>query len=152
MMFFYETIFLFQKSNSQSSASSSSDLHSLQMGNNSTNMDCSCVQIAFPTNPLPAENPMVTPQQSTLATLPQRGSAHGPTSPGALESVLGTVGESPAQRCVVDRTAAESVPAHQDALSPILVGPDQDSTASALPPLPDQATSSANLLDLGLSS
>jgi hypothetical protein len=80
---FDETILPFQKANSQSSTSSS-NLHALQMGNNITNMDCSCVQIALPTNRMPAENPVVTPQQSTSESLSQRGSARKPVSRGVL--------------------------------------------------------------------
>jgi hypothetical protein len=54
---FDETIFPFQKTTSQSPAAPSSNLHALQMGNISVNMDCSCVQIAVPANPLPVSPP-----------------------------------------------------------------------------------------------
>jgi hypothetical protein len=134
---FDENIFSFQKTTSQSPAAHSSNLHALQMGNNSVNMDCSCVQIAVLANPVPAENPAATSQQSTSKNPLQQGSApRHVSSPSTWESPPRTAGDSPTQHCTTDPTTTGYVPDQGD-LSPDSAGPTKGSATSALPPVSD---------------
>jgi hypothetical protein len=153
VMLFLTRLFFCSQSSSQRSTSSPPDLHALQMGHNSTNMDCPYVQIALPPNPSSAATPADTARTPTSDNLQQPASAPRPAPPGALESATGTASASPAQHYAANQPAAESVPDQQATLSPVRSGPDQAPAAAAsASPHADVQASSTSMPELAISS